>query len=121
MLAIRPIAGSFFIALSLLAYEVVDVEDAVRMRLLTRLFVIERRLVGGVLRVDDRHPADERRILAGENLRREESFGAILLTPFPPDRILTARGRLRARVGKVIIGTLSLSIAILAIRIVLSR
>ena len=59
--------------------------------------------------------------IAEGKMRKEESVGAILLSPFPPNQILTAAGRRRAKVGKIALGIFSISVVTLAVRILLSR
>ena len=59
--------------------------------------------------------------LADKKLRKEESIIAILLTPFPPAHILTAGGRVRARIGKIALCILCVIFVALVTRIFRSR
>jgi hypothetical protein len=51
-----------------------------------------------------------------EKIRREESIAAILRSPVPPEHILTSQGRRRAKIAKIALGVLVLTVAAIVVR-----
>jgi len=60
------------------------------------------------------------RLYLAEEEKSREGIAAILLSPFPSERRLTPGGRIRARVGKIALCSLILSVAAICVRAYLS-